>query len=63
MMIKKGNNLITKLEILFSKFWLKQKGMICILHLKVSKYQKHLFLQLHYQKKERNIWQNSALAS
>ena len=30
--------------------------------LKVSKSQKHFFLELHYPKNERNIWQNSALA-
>ena len=31
--------------------------------LKVSKSQKHFFLKLHCPKNERNIWQNSVLAS
>ena len=32
-------------------------------YLKVSKSQKQFSLKLHCQKNERNIWQNSALAS
>ena len=32
-------------------------------YIKVSKSQKHFFLKLHCLKNERNVWQNSALAS